>query len=109
VNHNVNQQERKTPRARTSLLIAIALGCAFATVGFAQTPSVSTPTTPLIITPPPGHSLFLVGHAEGTQGYVCLPTGPGASAVSWTVKGARPEATLFVRIFGQDFQIITHF
>ena len=32
-----------------------------------------------------------------------------ASIASWTVKGARPEATLFQRLFGQDFQIITHF
>ena len=45
----------------------------------------------------------------GTQGYVCLPTSPGASTASWTVKGARPEATLFQKFFGQDFQIITHF
>ena len=28
---------------------------------------------------------------------------------SWTVKGARPEATLFQTFFGQDIQIITHF
>src|SRR5262249_38167997 len=42
-------------------------------------------------------------------GYVCLPTAAGASTASWTVKGARPEATLFQTIFGQTFQIITHF
>jgi len=47
-----------------------------------------------------------VGHAKGTQGYVCLPTSTGAS---WTVNAARPEATLFVKLFGQDVQIITHF
>jgi hypothetical protein len=47
-----------------------------------------------------------VGHAQGTQGYVCLPKGAGAS---WTVNGARPEATLFAHVFGLDFQIITHF
>jgi hypothetical protein len=50
-----------------------------------------------------------MGHALGTQGYVCLPTAAGASTASWTVKGARPEATLFQTIFGQPFQIITHF
>jgi hypothetical protein len=32
----------------------------------------------------------------------------GASA-SWTVVGSRPEATLFLKFFGQDVQIITHF
>jgi hypothetical protein len=67
---------------------------------------VRSPITPAVITPPAGNSAFLVGHAVGTQGYVCLPTGTGAS---WTVNGARPEATLFTRIFGEAVQIITHF
>jgi hypothetical protein len=64
------------------------------------------PATPPAITPPAGNSAFLVGHAVGTQGYVCLPTGSGAS---WTVNPARPEATLFTNIFGEAVQIITHF
>jgi hypothetical protein len=42
----------------------------------------------------------------GTQGYVCLPRGTGAS---WTVNAARPEATLFSNFFGKEIQIITHF
>lgn len=71
------------------------------------TPSqLTTPTTPAIITPPQGNSAFLVGHAVGTQGYVCLPSGTGAS---WTINSARPEATLFTNIFGAAVQIITHF
>ncbi len=68
-----------------------------------------TPITPTAVTPPEGNTAFAVGHAFGTQGYVCLPTSPGASTASWTVKGARPEATLFQTFFGQAFQIITHF
>jgi hypothetical protein len=64
------------------------------------------PVTPAAITPPAGNSAFLVGHAVGTQGYVCLPSGSGAS---WTVNAARPEATLFTNIFGEPVQIITHF
>jgi hypothetical protein len=63
----------------------------------------------MLITPPAGNSAFLVGHAVGTQGYVCLPTAPGASTASWTVNNARPEATLFVIPGGNSFQIITHF
>jgi hypothetical protein len=47
-----------------------------------------------------------VGHAVGTQGYVCLPKGTGAS---WTVNGARPEATLFEGVGGLDRQVTTHF
>ena len=74
--------------------------------GEASFSSISSPVTPTAITPPVGNSAFLVGHAVGTQGYVCLPSGTGAS---WTVNGARPEATLFTNIFGEAVQIITHF
>jgi hypothetical protein len=50
---------------------------------------------------------FLLGHATGTQGYVCLPSGTGAS---WTVNSSRPQATLFVTVFGNfSQQILTHF
>lgn len=58
------------------------------------------------LTPPQGNVEFLATHAVGTQGYVCLPSGSGAS---WTVNNARPEATLFTNAFGVPFQIITHF
>jgi hypothetical protein len=91
----------------TLIVAALALGSAFGTAATAAPPSVTFPTTPTIITPPAGNSAFVVGSAEGTQGYVCLPTSVGASTASWTVNGARPEATLFAT-FGQ-FQIITHF
>jgi hypothetical protein len=69
--------------------------------------SIPSPTTPERITPADGSSAFLVGHAFGTQGYVCLPNGTGGA--SWTVNGARPEATLFTHVFGEAVQIITHF
>jgi len=86
---------------------ALVLACAFGTVTNAAAQKIASPTTPALITPPAGNSAFLLGHAlVGTQGYVCLPKGTGAS---WTVKGARPEATLFKTVFGKDFQIITHF
>jgi len=58
------------------------------------------------LTPEQGNSEFLATQAVGTQGYVCLPSGSGAS---WTVNNARPEATLFTNLFGAAFQIITHF
>jgi hypothetical protein len=68
---------------------------------------IKVPPTPPIITPPAGNSAFLLGHATGTQGYVCLPSGTGAS---WTVNSSRPQATLFINLtpsFSQ--QILTHF
>lgn len=67
---------------------------------------IPNPVTPAAITPPVGSHLFLAGHAFGSQGYVCLPKD---GSVSWTVNGARPEATLFATFFGEPIQIITHF
>ena len=67
---------------------------------------LSNVPTPTAITPPAGNHLFLAGHAFGSQGYVCLPKD---GSVSWTVNGARPEATLFASVFGEPVQVITHF
>jgi hypothetical protein len=48
-----------------------------------------------------GGKAFLVGHAIGTQNYVCQPSGAGVAYILFT-----PQATLF----GEDRgQIITHF
>jgi hypothetical protein len=47
------------------------------------------------------YKLFLVGHATGTQQYICLPSGAN---VAWILFG--PQATLFN---DNDKQIITHF
>jgi hypothetical protein len=102
----LDQQMKKSARVRRLLVAALALGCAFGTVPHAAAQTITPPTTPAIITPPTGNSAFLLGHAVGTQGYVCLPKGTGAS---WTVIAARPEATLFTSFFGPDIQIITHF
>ena len=63
-----------------------------------------------VVTPPPmpgdiqveaGNHAFLVGHAIGTQNYVCLPSGGG---FAWSL--FTPEATLFK---DEDRQLITHF
>jgi hypothetical protein len=104
--YNLGQQPRKITRVRRVLAAALMLGCALGTVTNAAAQNVTAPPTPTLITPPAGNRAFLLGHALGTQGYVCLPQGAGAS---WTVNAARPEATLFQSFYGQDFQIITHF
>jgi len=109
MNEILHQLTKKPVRGRTPLVAALALGCLFGTVNHAAAQTVTPPPTPVIITPPVGNTAFLVGHAQGTQGYVCLPTSPGASTASWTINAARPEATLFTKFFGQDLQIITHF
>jgi hypothetical protein len=92
----------KTKRFRSLLVAAVVLGYAGC---YAAARKIMSPTTPAAITPPAGNSAFLVGHAVGTQGYVCLPTSTGAS---WTVNGSRPEATLSASSSGKDFEI-THF
>ena len=68
---------------------------------------ITQPVTPPAITPPAGNIAYLLGNGTGTQGYVCLPSGTGAS---WTVNSSRPQATLFTTVFGSFTQeIITHF
>jgi hypothetical protein len=61
---------------------------------------VTPPPAPANIQVPAGNRVFLVGHASGTQNYVCLPSG---SAVNWTL--FTPQATLF----DHDRQVTTHF
>ena len=61
-----------------AILLVLVVTCP---AGAAQ-PAIKVPMTPPAITPPTGNTAFLLGHATGTQGYVCLPSGDGAS---WTV------------------------
>ena len=111
MSYKLNQQAKKTARVRSLFVAALVLACAFGTVTRAAAQNaiqkVTPPPTPIDITPPAGNSAFLVGHAFGSQGYICLPDGAGGT--SWTINAARPEATLFTKFFGQDVQIITHF
>jgi len=60
-----------------------------------------SPTVPPNLEVSAGNKLFLVGHAVGTQQYICLPSG---SSFAWTLFG--PQATLFK---DETKQIITHF
>jgi hypothetical protein len=105
--HDISQQMKTGVRVGRLFVAALTLACAFGTIAHAQ--NVTPPPTPPRITPPDGHSAFLLGQAIGTQGYVCLPISPGASTASWTVNPARPEATLFFSPGAHTFQIVTHF
>ena len=106
MSYNPDRREMRTARVRRLLATAVVLGCVFGMVTLAGAQTITPPITPTDITPPAGNTAFLLGRAQGTQGYVCLPKG---TAASWTVNGARPEATLFESFVGQDVQIITHF
>ena len=107
MSYNLGQQTRKLARVRSLFVAALVLACVFGTVTHAAAQRITSPPTPSDITPPAGNFAFLEGHAQGSQGYVCLPTSTGGT--SWTINAARPEATLFTKFFGQDVQIITHF
>lgn len=50
---------------------------------------------------PAGQQAFLIAHAQGTQNYICLPSGPRAA---WAFLG--PQATLFDA--GGE-QVVTHY
>jgi len=81
--------------AATAALFAVALPQQ------AHADQVTAPPVPGNLQVPAGNEAFLVGHAIGTQNYVCLPTGNGFAFALFT-----PEATLF----GDDGdQVITHF
>jgi Protein of unknown function (DUF3455) len=65
------------------------------------------------ITPPPvpeniqveaGHKAYFVGHAFGTQNYICLPSSNSPTGFAWTLFG--PQANLFN---DAGRQVMTHF
>jgi Protein of unknown function (DUF3455) len=103
----VGRQATNASPVGNSLAVIITLGCVLSAPTHGRAQRITPPSTPSAITPPAGNSAFLLGHAAGTQGYICLPTGAGASTVSWTVDAARPEATLFVDFPGRE--VVTHF
>jgi Protein of unknown function (DUF3455) len=62
---------------------------------------ITPPPVPSILQVPAGNTAFLVGHAVGTQNYICQPSGAG---FAWAFFG--PQATLFD---DDDKQLTTHF
>ncbi len=91
-------------RACTAAAIVLGLN---ASVAMAQ-PSpaeIDVPAVPHALKVPAGHDPYLVGHAIGTQNYVCLPTATGAA---W--RFIAPQATLFQSAADTPpQQITTHF
>src|SRR4051794_23704994 len=66
-----------------------ALAAALALPNPAYADEVTLPPMPVAVQVTNGDIPFLVGHAIGTQNYVCLPSGSGVAFVLFT-----PEATL---------------
>jgi uncharacterized protein DUF3455 len=89
-------------RRRTTLITAAIVVLTLAIAApHAAGPVIVTPPVPTDLVVPAGNTAFLIGHAQGTQNYVCLPKGSG---FAWTLFG--PQATLFD---GNGNQQITHF
>jgi hypothetical protein len=87
--------------ALLTLFVAASASAQTSGAAAAQDGSIATPSVPDTVKVEEGNEVFLVGHATGTQNYVCLPSGSGVAYSLFT-----PEATLFDDKGGQ---IITHF
>jgi hypothetical protein len=75
-------------------------------LGIGVSSAAAQPAVPANLEVPAGHSVFLVGHAIGTQNYICLPSDKAVAA--W--RFLAPQATLFVpATTGVGPQITTHF
>ena len=102
---NCNTKKHQTTPGVRLVASVVALGITFtvALASAAQVDSVTPPPVPTDIQVEAGNEAFLVGHAIGTQNYVCLPS-PSIGHVNWTL--FTPEATLFDE---EGEQLITHF
>jgi len=85
----------------TACATALAAAFAVALPQPAYADDVTAPPVPANIKVLAGNEAFLVGHAVGTQNYVCLPSATGVAFTLFT-----PEATL---LSDDGKQITTHF
>jgi hypothetical protein len=103
---NCNTPENQTTRSILPIACAAALAVAF-TASLpqpARAAQVTPPSVPPNIAVRAGNRAFLVGHAIGTQNYVCVTSASSTSGVAYAL--FTPEATLF----SDDFkQVTTHF
>ncbi len=84
-------------RLQSLFIAALSIAAPFA----ATATNIIPPKVPDTLQVPQGSRPFLIGHAVGTQNYVCLPDGAGAK---WVLFG--PQATVFD---DRGEQIMTHF
>jgi hypothetical protein len=94
--------EHQTPRRILLIAYVTALVVAFtmARPQPAHAAEITPPPVPANIQVPAGNKLFFVGHAVGTQNYVCRPVDGGVKFTLFT-----PQATLF----DEDDQVTTHY
>jgi hypothetical protein len=81
------------------LALAVAVTAGFPQLAHAE--RVRSPRVPTDLQVLPPYKGFIVGHATGSQNYICLPSG---TSFAWTL--FTPQATLFG---DEENQVITHF
>jgi len=101
----------RIPRSRWGALLVAGIIMASTVVGSAapaaqaqaaqESFAITVPPVPDDIKVPAGNKVFLVGHAIGTQNYVCLPSGKDFKFTLFT-----PQATLFS---DDGRQLMTHY
>lgn len=84
----------------TALVLALMVTLAQA----ADAKKVTPPAVPDDLEADEGSHAFLVGHATGTQNYICLPSASSTTGFAWAL--FTPEATLFS---DRGRQLTTHF
>jgi hypothetical protein len=97
-----NQTTRRILPSACATALAVAFTLSLSQPAFAG--QVTPPSVLPDIKVEDGNIAFLVGHALGTQNYVCKPSAAAPSGVAYVL--FTPEATLFNDDGGQ---IITHF
>jgi Protein of unknown function (DUF3455) len=103
---NCNAPSNQTTRRILLIACATAFAVAF-TVSLPQpghADNVTPPPVPGNILVPAGNTPFLVGHAVGTQNYICRPSSTSISGVAFTL--FTPQATLFTDNYKE---VTTHF
>lgn len=100
-NTTTQRMTRGIKRIGCITALGMAFTCALAPAASAQT--VTPPAVPAGLEVPAPNEAFLLGHAVGTQNYVCQPADP-LGRVAWTL--FTPQATLFS---DAGEQVTTHF
>jgi hypothetical protein len=101
---NWNRLSNQATRRIIPTACASALAVAFAVSLPAHAGKVAPPPVPNELKVEEGNHAFLVGHALGTQNYVCAPSAASTTGVAYVL--FTPQATLYN---DDGDQLITHF
>lgn len=88
----------------TVMTLLVVAACAIVLPKSARADEITPPDVPADLQVPEGNKAYLIGHAFGTQDYICLPSATAPSGFAFSL--FTPEATL---LDGDDEQIIKHY